>query len=471
MDIARSSIRVFVAKVGNAGAGFLAITYFARKLGSEQLGAFFLFQAVLSVLIISTDLGIRGAVEKRISEGRQPDQIFGTALLLKTPLWIVTGLAVVFFDAQINAYIGAPLAELLLIALLVRDVSELLTFTLRGELRVSETATLDLARQLTWVTASVALVSLGFGVEGVVYGLLAGLAVMVIWGGYKLSTGIGMPSFADAKSLFRYARYAIVLILGWQVHNWLDTLIIGWYLGQGPVGLYEVAWRVAGITLLLTKAISVSVFPKVSSLDVETQAKEIGSLLQNVITPSVFFIIPALLGAWLLSDSILRLLFGTEYVAASFTLVLLIFGMFLKAIQSIFAQCLEGIDRPNLSMRTTLVAGGINVIGNLILVPLLGISGAAVATTVSYGVGLGMHSVFLNRYIEIRVPVFELLWCTGAAMIMTTILWVVTRGFQPTSLVELGGIVASGGAIYLAVVLISQQIRMKVVTNIKRAVF
>jgi len=470
MDIARSSIRVFGVKATNAGVGFLAITYFAQELGSEQLGTFFLFQAILSVLIISTDLGIRGAVEKRISEGRQPDQIFGTALLLKTPLWIVTGLAVVFFETRINAYIGAPLADLLLIALFVRDLSELLTFTIRGELRVGETATLDLSRQLSWVIVSVTLVSLGFGVEGIVYGLLAGLAVMTIWAGYKLSTGIGMPSFADAKSLFRYARYAIVLILGWQIHNWFDTLIIGWYLGQGPVGLYEVAWRVAGISLLLTKAISLSVFPKVSSLDIETQAEEIGSLLQNVITPSVFFIIPALLGAWLFSDPIMRLLFGAEYVAASFTLVLLIFGMILKAVQSVFSQCLEGLDRPNLSMRTTLTAGVVNIVGNLVLVPLLGIAGAAVATAVSYGVGVQMNTIFLNRYIKIRVPVFELLWCTGAAIIMTAILWVVTQDFQPTSLIELGGIVAFGGAIYFAVVLSSQQIRMKIISNFKRAV-
>jgi len=470
MNIARSSIRLFGVKVTNAVVGFLAIAFFARELGPEQLGTFFLFQAVLSVLIISTDFGIRGAIEKRISGGQPPDRVLGTALVLKLPLLLVTAVGVLFFRTRLNGYIGAPLTDFLLVALLLQDASELCKYTLRGELRVSETASIDLARQFTWVGVSVVLILLGFGLAGLIYGLLAGLGVVVVWGGYKLATGLGTPTVPTAKSLGSYAKYEVVLTVGWQIQNWVDTLLIGWFLGQSAVGRYEVAWRVAGITLLLTRAVSVSVFPKISSLDPETEANRIESIIRSVITPSVVIIIPALFGTAFLAGPLLRFLFGAEYVGASLTLVVLVFGMLLNAVQNMFSQALEGLDHPDLSMKTTVTTAAVNFVANVVLIQAFGILGAAIATAIAYGLGLAMHTLFLGRYVRIRIPRFELWWCTLAAVVMAGVLRVITRTFQPTSLVELLGLVALAAAVYVAVVLSSQQLRTKFLTNVKRAV-
>jgi len=53
---------------------------------------------------------------------------------------------------------------------------------------------------------------------------------------------------------------------------------------------------------------------------------------------------------------------------------------------------------------------------------------------------------------------------------MAGVLRAITRTFQPTSLVELLGLVALAAAVYVAVVLSSQQLRTKFLTNVKRAV-
>lgn len=42
------------------------------------------------------------------------------------------------------------------------------------------------------------------------------------------------------------------------VHSWVDVLVLGWFLDQSAIGVYEIAWRVAGVTTLLAGAIGTS---------------------------------------------------------------------------------------------------------------------------------------------------------------------------------------------------------------------
>ena len=53
--------------------GFLSTMYFARAVGAEVLGAYFLFVAYFSIIGLMTEGGFGGAATKRISEGEEPE--------------------------------------------------------------------------------------------------------------------------------------------------------------------------------------------------------------------------------------------------------------------------------------------------------------------------------------------------------------------------------------------------------------
>ena len=80
----------------------------------------------------------------------------------------------------INTYIGADVAVLLAVAIVLQEVAKLSVVVLKGRLRVGETAILNVVHRVTWVGGGALLVSYGLKAEAMIYSLLAGFGVMLI---------------------------------------------------------------------------------------------------------------------------------------------------------------------------------------------------------------------------------------------------------------------------------------------------
>ena len=465
MDITRSSLQLFLANIGTAALSFIGLTVFARALTPAQLGAFFLFEAIVSVASLVTDFGLASAVEKRISEGRYARDVLATGLVMKTVFVIVASGAILLLRGPISEYIGLNVALLLVIALAFGELGDLMEATLRGELRVGSTAAVTFSKQLLWVGAGTALIAVGIGEWALFYALVIGLAVRAVFGVLRRSTPIGRPSRAYVSNLFDFGKYDLVNTVGWNVFNWMDILIIGWLSTQAAVGAYEVAWRVSMLTLLFSRALKFTVMPQVSAWDIEEAPDRIEGLIRNLITPSLLFIIPSVFGVFLLGHRILDLVFGPEYAIAWLALVILTGGKLVDGVVGLVDRCLSGIDRPDLSARATAVTIGLNVGLNLVLIPSLGIVGAAVATTTAYGVG-GVISVFyLSSFLTIQFPYWEVGWCVLAAVIMALAIAGVQRAVVITTIPRLIFVVLLGTAVYGIVILASGQLRGRILTN------
>jgi O-antigen/teichoic acid export membrane protein len=214
MDLARSSLKLFTASITSAVLQFLGLAYFARVLGPSPMGVFFLFQALLGMLAIPADFGIRGAVEKRISEGESPGSFLSSAFLLKlAPIAVIVSV-ILLSKPLINDYLGRDLAVLLAVGIVLQEVAQLAVVVLKGELRVGETAVLKLARQGVWLGVSAVFVSWGFSSIALVYGLLASLGIVLIWGWFKVSVTPSFPSRQHTRSLFIYSKPNVLSSIG-----------------------------------------------------------------------------------------------------------------------------------------------------------------------------------------------------------------------------------------------------------------
>jgi O-antigen/teichoic acid export membrane protein len=467
MNLTRSSLKVFTAKATGTLIGLLGITFFARELGPQQIGVFFLFQALLGIFGIPADLGIGGAVTKRISEGKPADEIFSTALLLKlVPLTlVVTG--ILLFRDLINTYLGAELAMFLVAALVLQSFAGLAIQALRGELRVGETALPSLSRQIVYVGIGAMLVVLGVGALALVYGLLAGLIVMMVWGHSRSSVSIGRPSLAHARSLFDYSKYAFISSVGGSFYNWMDVAIIGFFLTQSHVGVYEVAWRITTIVMLLSRAIAGTIFPQVSQWHAEDATKRIEELLPKAIAPSLFLVIPAFFGTVLLSRDILGLVFGKEYITGWLVLIILMGEKTIHSVHVILGRSLQAINRPDLAARAGIIAMLLNLVLNVILIWKFGIVGAAVATAVSFIANSLLHAYYLSRTISIQLPYRQIGGSILASTGMTVFIWAVQSIIAINTLPQLFVIVALGAVVYGICALSFQSLRT-VITDATR---
>lgn len=467
MNLARSSFKLFMARVASAAIQFLGIAFFAQELGPAPMGVFFLFKAMLGMLAIPADFGLRGAVEKRISEGQAQDAYLTSAIVLK--LVPITGivLSILLLRSYVNSYLGANIAVLLAVAIILQEAARLSMGVLKGELRVGETAVLTLAREVTWVGIGAVLVIRGFGAVGLVYGLLAGLGVMLIWGWYKCSIYPGQPSREHARSLFDYGKYNVVSSIGGYFYSWMDVAIIGLFLTQAHVGAYEIAWRVTEIVMLLSKSIATALFPQVSQWDTKEAKTQIESTIRGTITPSLILVIPSFFGVVIFSREILSFLFGPQFTIAWLVLIVLMSEKLFQAIHIIFGRSLQGLDRPNLAAYATVVSVVVNLFLNLILVLRFGILGAAVATAISFGLNTLLHGYFLSEFVTINFPNREIVWCflssLGMASILLGLQWFVAIDNSYRLLVA----IAIGATIYGLLILLFRPLRIRLFSQIR----
>ncbi|ELY63471.1 flippase [Natrinema versiforme] len=462
MNIGRSSLKLFAAQFGSSILQFLGIAYFARVLGPSPLGVFFLFQALLGMLAIPANFGLSGAVEKRISEGKSQGAYLSSAIVLKiTPLILIV-VTILLFQSLINNYLGDDLAILLAVAIILQEASQLSIAVLKGELRVGETAILQVTRQIAWVGVGTAFVSLGFGSVALIYGLLTGLCLVLVWGWYKVSIIPDKPSREHAHSLIEYSKYNAVSSIGGYFYNWMDVAIIGLFLTQAHVGAYEIAWRVTSIVILLSRSIATTIFPQISKWDSKDAQDRIEDLLPQVLTPSLILVIPAFFGTVVLSEEILGLLFGSEYTIASLALIILMFDQVTEAGQVVLGRSLQAVNRPDLAARATVAGVVINLGLNLALVKPFGITGAAVATMIASLIsGLLLHGFYLSQIVPIKIPSLELASCAIAAVGMTILIQTVIVIVGVGSIAKLLIMVALGAVIYTILLFSSPRMRTK----------
>lgn len=470
MNVAKSSFKVFVAEMASVILSVVALTYYARELGAAQLGTFFLFQAALFVLARPADMGIRTAVQKRISEGTDPAADFTTALLLKSGL-LVALIGVLFaVQGYVNDYIGLELTGFLAVALVLQEMSGLMKNVLSGELRVGETAIIDFAYYTVMYVGGVVLVYAGHGVVGLVSALVTGLGVRLGLAFRATDVGFGRPTVARMRSLVSYAKFTVIPGVGYQVHQWMDILILGALATNQAVGVYEVAWRVGGPVLLAAQSIGVAIFPQFSSWDSDGSTEAIEDLFSRVFTPSMFLVFPAVFGTLVLSHEILTLVFDAEFGAASLALVIIMAGKIPGGIRNLVGKALYGLNKPKYVTVATVVTITANLILNVVLIWKFGIVGAAVGTMTAVTLGTSIRTYYLSRFIKIRVPYDELGWCALSAAGMGLALHAMKGIVAVDTLVSLFGFVVTGVVLYVGFVLLYPPLKAQIATQIRHAV-
>ena len=371
-----------------------------------------------------------------------------TALFLLAPLVVVVGVVLLLFRRVVNGYIGADVAGLLVVALVLQQVMRVLYAGIRGDLRVGELADLQIVTTVVEFGLAGILVVAGFDARALILGFVAGTAASALAAWAKLRPSAVRPDRRQARSLLGYAKYNIVPSIGLQVHNWMDILVIGWLLSQSDVGVYEIAWRVAGVTTLLAGAIGVALLPQTSALDAAEEAARIGRLVSATFVPALLFIVPATFGVLVLAPDILRVVFGAEYATAGLVLVVLVGGKGPEAIQMIVGKTLLGLDHPNLVARATVVTLVSNLVLNVALVAEFGLIGAAVATTLSFTAGMVLRFRYLDAHVPLDFPTRDVGWCVVASAVMAAVLAGARNAVVPRTLVQLFTFVALGAVVY-----------------------
>lgn len=467
MNISRSSIKLFTSRLAISFTGYIGLIYFSQELGAAEIGLFFLFQSTVRILQLPTDLGIGQAAQKRISEGEDMGEYFATASLMKFLPITVIGLALFIASDYINSYFGRDIVLYLIIACLLYNFSYFSIEVLRGELRVEKSVLPELARKVSWLCFGAILLHWGFGVLGLIYGWLIGLAITMIWGFVAVSLSPRRPTVEHARSLLDFSKFGFISSIGGTFYSYFDLVIIGLFLTKSHVGAYEIAWRISITIVMFGEAITATVFPQISSWDAEGAKNAIEDLLPEAFGASLSLAIPGFFGALVFSEDILSLIFGPEFVIAWIALIILTGEKVFHGIHMLLEYSLLAIDKPKLAAKASIVSVVCNILLNLVLIYYFGLMGAAFATTFAMLVNMMMHYVYLSRFIDVEFPHQNIGWAVVSSVIMAICLFGVKSAMTVDSVFVLIALIMMGALIYGAVLLIYKPIRVRFYNNVK----
>jgi O-antigen/teichoic acid export membrane protein len=190
--------------------------------------------------------------------------------------------------------------------------------------------------------------------------------------------------------------------------NQTDIFMIGFFLDAKQVGIYGAALKTAcWINILLTASTTV-LATTFSSLYVQGKQKDLQDLLTKIIG-WIFF--PALVAScylFLFGDHVLAL-FGTEFIAAKWSMLVLVVGQLVNVASGCVGYIMQ-LTGHNYQCIYVYVCGTlINLVLSIILIPLLGILGGAIATAVTMIVwNIWLHHLAV-KYIGVRPSIFSLI--------------------------------------------------------------
>lgn len=416
--VKRQSIITFIEQITFTCIGFLSTMYFAHTVGSSVLGAYFLFLAYYSLITMLSKGGLGGAAVKRISEGNEQDAYFSTFFILNLLFTIlVTIILIIFRNYFIDLNTGGVF-NWLLIAIIITVPHLVISKGVAGQGKIGIFSTCNFINNISRIVIQIICVFFGFGVAGLAGGFVAGMLIAGIIEFNYLDLRFVRFGWNHVKYLTSFSFWLFLTSIGVMLYTYTDTIMIGYFMTNADVGIYRVVFQFTTLAIIATTTLRTVLWPKVSYWGKIHKNNLIEESLTNSFVYSLLFAIPVLVGGILLGDKLLYYFYGAEFARGYNVLIILLVTQIVNVFQFFFTMYLGALDRQKDSFIVTAIAASANIILNLLLIPVIGILGAAIATLITMTLNAVLAYKILSRVISIRLEHHSLLNIIKASLVM-----------------------------------------------------
>ena len=391
--------------------------YFAHAVGAGVLGAYFLFVAYYSIINLMTDGGFGAAAVKRISEGEEQDAYFSAFVVLRSVFVTVVLMALITLRGYFVDLDSAGIFIWLLVALVMSLLYGAISGGIAGCGKMGINATAVFINNISRILIQVVAVFLGYGVAGLAGGFVMGMLVGAIIQLRFFDLRFVRFGWRHLKSLSSFSFWSFLASGGSLVFMNSDSVMIGYFMGNADVGVYRVIFQFTVLAAFTTTALRGTLWPRVSRWDKIGETGLIEESLSRAFTYSLILVLPLFVGGALLGDRLLYFFYGTDFVSYM-TLMILFIVQIVNIFQYFFTTYLSAMGQVKELFKITVVAVVANIALNAVLIPMVGISGAAVATLVTMSLNAILARRVLARMITLRVERSSLLNIFKATVVM-----------------------------------------------------
>lgn len=417
---ARESAIKLVGSVANGAFGFLAVVVITRALHAQRAGAFFeafaLFTILTNMALLGADTGFMRVIARYRALGRTDDlrPTLRVGIVPVIPFSIVLGAALFVLAPQFShllshthhgphsvAHPGALVPYIRVLAPFI-PLAALMTVMLAA------------TRGFGTMLPSVVVNNIGGpGLRPLLVGggVVAGLSGAMIAMGWVLPFAVGVPIAAVwlarllrraearddrddfgprplralASEFWRFSSPRALAAVFQTMITWLDTLLIGALRSTSDAGVYTAATRYILVGTSFIQTIVIVISPQIAGLMARREDRPRAHSLFKTSTAWLLVATWPVYWTLIVFAPLLLSVFGRQFVAGDTALVILASAvLFSTSVGPVTAVLLMG-GKSVWNFINTVVSLSLNVVLNVLLIPRLGIKGAAIAWAVSIG--------------------------------------------------------------------------------------
>lgn len=374
---------IIAGKIAQSALSFVVSLLTARYLGPGNYGLLnYASSLVIFVTPIMT-LGLTGTlVQEFINHPEDEGKIMGTSLLscFATSFLCMLGVIGFSFIANPNEPTTVIVCALYSLLLIVQAL-EISQYWFQAKLLSKYTSIVSLAAYIAVSAYKIYLLWSGksiywFAVSYALDYLIISVGQLYFYkklGGKKLEF-----SFKTAKELFNRSRHYIVSNMMVTVFAQTGNILLKLMLDETATGFFSAATVLAGITSFVFAAIIDSFRPAIfQSKAVNEEAYQMN--IKRLYSVVIYLALAQSIGMTVLSAFIINLTYGADYAPATVVLQIVVWQMvfsYLGQIRNIWILA----EEKQKYLWIINAAGAIaNILLNLVLIPLMGVAGAAVA--------------------------------------------------------------------------------------------
>ncbi|MDY6894854.1 MAG: flippase [Thermotogota bacterium] len=393
-NVLKNSIYNSSGTLITSATGLIITVLLARLLSPEEYGLFYLALSVGFLLLTFTDLGINATLIRYVSHaiGNNEEKLARsyfrylfrfnlllTLLVSVTLIILAEPLAVYVFDKP-SLYLPLVVVGFFIVVTSLRNFIKC-TFHAFHEFKVNTITS------VVYEGLRLALIPLfiffGYAVFGAMIGVfLSSLGALLV----LLFLILKKHPFLldkdvmdlDRKKILRFLGFLTIGSISGVIFAYVDSIMLGIFLPAESVGFYRIGYNIVFAVVGLISIANVL-------LPVFTQLKdfELRNAFNKVFKYSMTFSFPFALGLIFVSENLIELVFGTEYLPAMIPMQILSFNIIIATTSGFFGHILNAKEKPEYTAAITIISMSLNIILNYFLIWEYGMLGAAVATVIS----------------------------------------------------------------------------------------
>ena len=226
----------------------------------------------------------------------------------------------------------------------------------------------------------------------------------------------GLAEAADRK-VNAFISFMTVASISGIIYAYVDSVMIGYLLTPTDVGYYRAAYVIVFAIVGLISSFSYVLFPTFTQLSVE----DINRSLERLLRYTSIVAFPSAFAISYLSDKIIKLIYGIDYLPAIAPMMILAFALIPDAF-AYLGTIFSAKERPEINASVVTASMILNVILNYILITSIGMVGAAIATVISRFFVISVNVILLYRLFRIVPNVTAIVKPMLASLIMVVVL-------------------------------------------------